>query len=139
MKVLNYINESFGFDKDSEAKDVARYMCNHMIYIVDLDTSMIPEKVKVAARNFLEKNDNYHSGYQVDAWEEFLNMDLEVLTKEPCEHKNVVIGNGEGAQIDGATNEVDLVIYCSDCNDDLFRISEHKRNIVNLSKHINRF
>lgn len=52
-----------------------------------------------------------------------------------CPHKEIVMVNREGKKCEGGGNEVDFVIRCHDCDEDLFRISEYKRTFTNLSHH----
>lgn len=52
-----------------------------------------------------------------------------------CEHKTIVLANATGEKSDSGGYEVDFLIKCNDCEQELFRISEYKREIVNLSKH----
>ena len=54
---------------------------------------------------------------------------------EKCEHKSITLYNTTGKKIDSGGYEVDFAIRCHDCNEELFRISEYKREVVNLSKH----
>lgn len=43
--------------------------------------------------------------------------------------------NGMGTKLENGGYEVDFSIECCDCRKELFRISEYKRKIHNLSKH----
>ncbi len=52
-----------------------------------------------------------------------------------CEHKEIVMVNKMGNKIEKGGYEVDFVIRCHTCDKELFRISEYKRRIVNISKH----
>lgn len=52
-----------------------------------------------------------------------------------CEHKEIVMANMTGVKSVSGGNEVDFVIRCHECNEELFRISEYQRIIHNLSKH----
>lgn len=52
-----------------------------------------------------------------------------------CEHKEIIIANTEGQKCEKGGNEVDLIISCHICDEELFRISEYRRVIWNLSKH----
>ncbi|GAV11421.1 hypothetical protein PBN151_1350 [Paenibacillus sp. NAIST15-1] len=52
-----------------------------------------------------------------------------------CDHREIIIGNTEGAKLGSGVYEVDFVISCNVCEKELFRISECKRIINNISKH----
>ncbi len=52
-----------------------------------------------------------------------------------CEHKAIVLSNTIGKKLATGGYEVDFLVQCSNCNKELFRVSEYKREIVNLSKH----
>lgn len=70
--------------------------------------------------------------------EEYLKKHGVILDEEnvTCEHREIVIVNTEGKRIENSRGrEVDLLIRCDDCGEELFRISEYKRRIINLSKH----
>lgn len=57
---------------------------------------------------------------------------------KPCEHNVVLLANQSGKDIPSDrrnVQEVDFLIVCADCEEELFRISEYKREIINLSKH----
>lgn len=51
-----------------------------------------------------------------------------------CFHEMIVMANTNGKPC-GMGYEVDFVIRCHICEEELFRISEYKREIHNLSKH----
>jgi len=52
-----------------------------------------------------------------------------------CEHKSITLCNTTGNKIKFGGYEVDFLIKCHECGEELFRISEYKREIVNISKH----
>lgn len=52
-----------------------------------------------------------------------------------CEHREIIMGNTEGSKLSNGGYEVDFVIRCDVCDKELFRISEYKRVIHNISKH----
>lgn len=52
-----------------------------------------------------------------------------------CEHREILMENCEGKKLQGTGREVDFIIRCYICKEELFRISEYKRRIHNLSKH----
>jgi hypothetical protein len=52
-----------------------------------------------------------------------------------CEHKEIVMFNTSGKKLENGAYEVDFGIRCHYCDKELFRISEYKRTIVNISKH----
>lgn len=56
-------------------------------------------------------------------------------SKMVCKHAEIVIGNMPGGQLERGSYEIDFVIRCHACDEELFRISEYKRQIHNLSKH----
>ena len=55
--------------------------------------------------------------------------------KKPCVHRTIVMENTTGKKLETGGYEVDFRIRCHDCDAELFRVSEYKREIVNLSKH----
>lgn len=61
----------------------------------------------------------------------------EDIADDVCEHKEILICNKMGKEIETGGYEVDLVIDCASCNTELFRISEYKKQIHNYSKHKN--
>ena len=52
-----------------------------------------------------------------------------------CEHREIVMANTEGRKSETGGYEVDFTIRCHICDEELFRISEYKRVIHNISKH----
>jgi len=52
-----------------------------------------------------------------------------------CEHKVIVMVNKSGKKLENGAYEVDFIIRCNVCNKELFKISEHEREIFNISKH----
>ncbi|AZV43634.1 hypothetical protein BAOM_3025 [Peribacillus asahii] len=52
-----------------------------------------------------------------------------------CKHKEIVMVNKVGKRCETGGHEVDFVIKCRMCDEDLSRISEYKRIIYNISKH----
>lgn len=65
-----------------------------------------------------------------------MNYDLDwrwaIIT---CEHREIIMVNSRGIKLESGGYEVDFSIECCDCRKELFRISEYKRKIHNLSKH----
>lgn len=55
--------------------------------------------------------------------------------EEMCKHKEIVMSNTQGGKLEKGGYEVDFVVSCNICNEELFRISEYKRIIHNISKH----
>lgn len=52
-----------------------------------------------------------------------------------CEHKEIVLANATGKKSDTGGYEVDFLVRCNYCDEEFFRVSEYKREIVNISKH----
>lgn len=52
-----------------------------------------------------------------------------------CQHKEIVMVNKEGKKCKNGGHELDFVIRCNICKNELFRISEYKRTIHNISYH----
>jgi hypothetical protein len=49
-----------------------------------------------------------------------------------CEHKHIAVVFAAGKELDSGGIEKDLVVDCSDCHEELFRMSVYHKQIFNL-------
>lgn len=52
-----------------------------------------------------------------------------------CEHNVIVLSNVIGKKSSTGGYEVDFVVRCGDCDEEFYRTSEYKKEIINITKH----
>lgn len=52
-----------------------------------------------------------------------------------CVHKEIIMVNAIGRKLESGGHEVDFVIRCHICDEELFRMGEYRKIIHNYSKH----